>query len=380
MKKILFFTNGLYGGGAEKVLQTLLQHIDKSKFEITLYSLKQEKLNNLYPEDIIYRYIFSSYPEQCSFLKKFLVKCKNKILLWVYYHCSPRTFYKLFIKGSYDTEVAFIEGYATRIISGSPNLNSKKIAWVHINLKINHWTTIAFQNKEEEEEAYTKFDQVISVSQSVQATTEKLFKNINNSITLYNPIDANNIIKLSSQSVPFNQSPQRIRLVSVGRYVQQKAFHRLVSITARLVTEGYDIELWLVGEGEQRILLEKQIEKLNLKDRVFLTGFQNNPYPYIKNADVFVCSSLTEGYSTVVTEALILECPVVTTNCSGMKELLLDGKCGIITENNEEALYKGVKLFLNSSSIQLQLKQNIRKYNNRFNIHSLMENIEQVLK
>ena len=61
MKKILFFTNGLYGGGAEKVLQTLLQHIDKSKFEITLYSLKQEKLNNLYPEDIIYRYIFSSY-------------------------------------------------------------------------------------------------------------------------------------------------------------------------------------------------------------------------------------------------------------------------------------------------------------------------------
>ena len=286
MKKILFFTNGLYGGGAEKVLQTLLQHIDKSKFEITLYSLKQEKLNNLYPEDIIYRYIFSSYPEQCSFLKKCLVKCKNKILLWVYYHCSPRTFYKLFIKESYDTEVAFIEGYATRIISGSPNLNSKKIAWVHINLEINHWTTIAFQNSKEEEEAYTKFNQVISVSQSVQATTEKLFKNINNSITLYNPIDANNIIELSSQFVPFNQSSQRIRLVSVGRYVQQKAFHRLVSITARLVTEGYDIELWLVGEGEQRILLEKQIEKLNLKDRAFLTGFQNNPYPYIKNADV----------------------------------------------------------------------------------------------
>lgn len=379
MKKILFFTNGLYGGGAEKVLQTLLQHIDKSKFEITLYSLKQEKLNNLYPKDIIYRYIFSSYSEQSSFLRKILVKGKNKILLWIYYHCSPRIFYKLFIKGSYDTEVAFIEGYATRIISGSPNLNSKKIAWVHINLKINHWTTIAFQNSKEEEEAYTKFDQVISVSQSVQATTEKLFKNINNSITLYNPIDANNIIKLSSQSVPFNQSPQRIRLVSVGRYVQQKAFHRLVSITAQLITEGYDIELWLVGEGEQRTALEKQIESLNLKDKVFLTGFQNNPYPYIKNANVFVCSSLTEGYSTVVTEALILECPVVTTDCSGMKELLLNGKCGIITENNEEALYKGIKLFLDSPNIQQQLKQNIRIFNARFDIHSLMNNIEKIL-
>ena len=255
----------------------------------------------------------------------------------------------------------------------------KKIAWIHINLEINHWTTIAFQNSKEEEEAYTKFNQVISVSQSVQATTEKLFKNINNSITLYNPIDANNIIELSSQFVPFNQSSQRIRLVSVGRYVQQKAFHRLVSITARLVTEGYDIELWLVGEGEQRILLEKQIEKLNLKDRVFLTGFQNNPYPYIKNADVFVCSSLTEGYSTVVTEALILECPVVTTDCSGMKELLLDGKCGIITENDEEALYRGIKLFLDSPSIQQLLKRHIRKFNTRFDIHSLMSNIEKIL-
>lgn len=379
MKKILFFTNGLYGGGAEKVLQTLLQHIDKSKFEITLYSLKQEKLNNLYPKDIIYRYIFSSYPEQCPLLKKLLVKCKNKILLWIYYHCSPCTFYKLFIKESYATEVAFIEGYATRIISGSPNPNSKKIAWVHTNLQTNHWTTIAFHNKKEEEEAYTKFNQVISVSQSVKVTTEKLFKDINNSITQYNPIDANNIIELSFQFVPFNKSLQRIRLLSVGRYVQQKAFHRLVSITARLVTEGYDIELWLVGEGEQRILLEKQIEKLNLKDRAFLIGFQSNPYPYIKNADVFVCSSLTEGYSTVVTEALILECPVVTTDCSGMKELLLDGKCGIITENDEEALYRGIKLFLDSPGIQQLLKRNIKKFNTRFDIHSLMSNIEKIL-
>lgn len=378
MKKILFFTNGLYGGGAEKVLQILLQHIDKSKFEITLYSLKQEKLNTLYPKNIIYRYIFSSYPEQSSFLRKFLVKCKNKILLWIYYHCSPRIFYKLSIKGSYDTEVAFIEGYATRIISGSSNQGSKKIAWVHTNLEINHWTAIAFQNNEEEE-VYTKFDQVISVSQSVQTTTEKLFKNINNSITLYNPIDANNIIELSSQFVPFNKSSQRIRLVSVGRYVQPKAFYRLVSITARLITEGYGIELWLVGEGEQRILLEEQIEKLNLKDRVFLTGFQNNPYPYIKNADVFVCSSLTEGYSTVVTEALILECPVVTTDCSGMSELLLKGECGIITENDEDALYKGIKLYLDSPSTQQRLKRNIRMFNTRFNIHSLMNKIEIIL-
>lgn len=379
MKKILFFTNGLYGGGAEKVLQTLLHYIDKNKFEITLYSLRQEQLNNLYPKDVIYRYIFSSYPEQSSFLRKILVKGKNKILLWIYYHCSPRIFYKLFIKESYDTEVAFIEGYATRIISGSPNPNSKKIAWVHINLEINHWTTIAFQNSKEEKEAYTKFNQVISVSRSVQATTEKLFKNIKNSITLYNPIDANNIIQLSSQFVPFNESLQRIRLISVGRYVQQKAFHRLVSITAQLITEGYDIELWLVGEGEQRTALEKQIESLNLKDKVFLTGFQNNPYPYIKNADVFVCSSLTEGYSTVVTEALILECPVVTTDCSGMKELLLDDKCGIITENNEKALYKGIKLFLDSPNTQQQLKQNIRIFNARFDIHSLMNNIEKIL-
>ena len=379
-RKVLFFADGLYGGGAEKVLQTLLKYLNKDLFEITLYSVKEETLDDLYPNDIVYRYIFYRWNSEESFWKRLRKRVVNKFKLLIYYHLSPTIFYSLFVKGKYDVEVAFIEGYATRIVSGSTNKKSKKIAWIHTNLEKNHWTAIAFQNVKEEQNAYTKFVQVISVSQSVQVITEKLFKDIHNSITLYNPIDADNIVKLSSQIVPFNKSSEKIRIISVGRYVQQKAFHRLISITAQLVTAGYDIELWLIGEGEQRPLLEKQIANLKLKDRVFLTGFQNNPYPYIKNADLFVCSSLIEGYSTVVTEALILGIPIVTTDCAGMSELLENGQYGLITENSEESLYQGIKYILDNPHLLEYYRSKIKDKSKDFAVANLMRPIEELLQ
>lgn len=377
-KKVLFFADGLYGGGAEKVLQTLLQHIDKDKFEITLYSVKQEVLNDLYPEDINYHHVFSSCSDNASVWKKLSVRGLNKIKLFVYYHFSPTWFYRLFIKGKYDTEVAFIEGYATRIVSGSTNPKSKKIAWVHIDLEQNHWTDIAFRNLTEEQTAYAVFDMVVSVSKSVEETTKRLFPEIIKTIVLYNPIDLKSI-RLQSQSELLIPKDSSIRLISVGRYVPQKAFHRLITIVSRLLKSGYNLELLLLGEGDERIKLETQIQSLGLQNHVFLLGFQNNPYPFIKSADLFVCSSLTEGYSTVVTEALILEKPIVTTDCAGMRELLLDGRCGLITENNEDALFEGIKSVLDSTDLYVQYLENIKNTNSRFDISALMHGIESIL-
>lgn len=378
-KKVLFFADGLYGGGAEKVLQTLLQHLDKDKFEITLYSMKQETLNDLYPQDINYHYVFSSCSESASVWKKLCVRCLNKIKLFVYYHLSPTWFYRLFIKGEYDTEVAFIEGYATRIVSGSTNPQSKKIAWVHIDLEQNHWTRIAFRSLTEEQNAYSVFDRIISVSKSVEEATKRLFSGMKETIVLYNPIDLKAIRSQSQCKLTMPKGSACIRLVSVGRYVPQKAFHRLISIVSRLLQLGYNIELLLLGEGSERTNLETQIQSLELQNRVFLLGFQNNPYPFIKSADLFVCSSLTEGYSTVVTEALILEKPVVTTDCAGMRELLLGGKCGLITENNEDALFEGIKSVLDSKDVYVQYLENIKKTNFRFDISVLMDGIESIL-
>lgn len=185
--KVVFFVNSLYGGGAEKVLQTLLRFLDRQKFEITLYSLHPEKLNESYPVDITYRHIYG-YGQWGDYFKTL-----------IYQFFSPSVFYRLFVKGKYDTEVAFIEGYSTRIVSGSTNPGSKKIAWVHCNMLVDRWTYIAYRNEQEEENCYNRFDYVVAVSQTSRDCFQKKFPNITSATCLYNPIDSEEIIKKSKE-------------------------------------------------------------------------------------------------------------------------------------------------------------------------------------
>ena len=181
--RVAFFVNDLYGGGAEKVLQTLLKHLNKERFDVTLYSLHKKTLNDNYPPDITYRYIYG-HGKMGDYFKTFIYK-----------FFSPSFFYRLFIHGEFDTEVAFIEGYSTRIISGSTNRKSKKIAWVHIDLESNHWTDIAYKSREEETECYNRFDCVVAVSETVRKANEKFFPQLKQSMCLYNPIDSEDIIR-----------------------------------------------------------------------------------------------------------------------------------------------------------------------------------------
>ena len=83
-----------------------------------------------------------------------------------------------------------------------------------------------------------------------------------------------------------------------------------------------------------------------MNDLVHFEGYQKNPYPYMNGADILVCPSLFEGFSTVITEGLILGKPIVTTDCSGMRELLGDSEYGLIADNTEESLYSAVKRML----------------------------------
>ncbi len=186
-KRVAFFVNDLYGGGAEKVLQTLLKHLNKEKFDVTLYSLHKEALNDNYPPDITYRYIYG-HGKIGDYFKTFIYKL-----------FSPSFFYRLFIQDKFDTEVAFIEGYATRIVSGSTNARSRKIAWVHCNMLVDRWTGDAYRTQKEEERCYNKFDCVVGVSETVKNELQELFVGIKNAVCLYNPIDTGEIIRKSKE-------------------------------------------------------------------------------------------------------------------------------------------------------------------------------------
>ena len=106
------------------------------------------------------------------------------------------------------------------------------------------------------------------------------------------------------------------------------------------------------GAGRIAEEMERYLKSNGLQDTVTLLGYHTNPYCYVAKSDLFVCASFAEGFSTAATEALIVGTPVITTLCSGMEELLgSNGEYGIITENSEEALLKGLKDLLMSGRL-----------------------------
>jgi hypothetical protein len=153
-KKIAFFVNSLYGGGAERVMQVVLQNLDRARFDITLVNHRHEKFGAPYPADIKYRTILKKH-------ERFWDRIHNKINLMVYENFSPRFFRWLWLREKFDVEIAFIEGYATRIVAGGNA--RRKIAWVHIDLEANPWTDIAFRSEREQIACYRQFDRVICV-------------------------------------------------------------------------------------------------------------------------------------------------------------------------------------------------------------------------
>ncbi len=160
--------NSLYGGGAEKVLQTLLKNIDYQKYDITLYSMHREILDpTCYPNSLHYRVVFDKKVGKTPISSLFysvLEKIKGKVFQFL----PSSLFYRMYIHGKYDVEIAFIEGESTKIIAGSSNKKSKKIAWVHIDLISNPWTSFLYKNDEDEKKHYMKFDQICCVSEKVK--------------------------------------------------------------------------------------------------------------------------------------------------------------------------------------------------------------------
>ena len=117
------------------------------------------------------------------------------------------------------------------------------------------------------------------------------------------------------------------------------------------------------------------ISDWNMEGYVSLMGYKQNPYPYLLSSDLFVCSSRSEGYSTAVTEALILGIPVITTNCSGMEELLGKGKYGMIVDNEASALYDGIKMLISNKILLNTFRQKAKERGAFFNKVSLLSRI-----
>lgn len=374
-KRLLFLIESLAGGGAEKILSVLLTHLNHDKFDVTLCTLVDTGIYIKEVKSYVHYVSILGSPDKRTFIEKLCYRLRYKL---VYQILPLKWIYQWFIPKGYDVEIAFVEGFVTNLLSYSTNKKAKKIAWVHTDLINNPWISKIYNGFKQELKSYQQYDLVVGVSETVSDAVKNKY-HLKNVITLYNPIENDVIIKKSIEEVSLPCKKNNVlRLVSVGRFVPQKAYDRLLRIMNRLVSEGYLVELWLLGDGEQRSFLEDYIREHALDKVITLWGFRKNPYPYMLHSDVFVCSSISEGYSTAVTESLILGVPVVTTSCSGMNELLNNGKCGLITENSEDALYLGLKKCLENPDLLLEYRKFASLKSKDFCLDKLIENIENI--
>lgn len=369
MEKILFFIPTLSGGGAEKVLVNLVNNLDKKKYSVTVLALFNVGVNKEYlNSDIEYKYIFNNLYRG------------NTLLLKLF---RPSFLFQIMIREEYDVIVSYLQGPTTRIISGSKNNDVVLINWVHNEYHDVKKLSKPYRSIKETFESYAKYDSTVFVAQTVKEAFKKIMPNINaNYRVLYNTINSDEIRKNALEKIDdVNFSSDCINLVSVGRFAKQKGFERLLNIVKKLVYENQiNIHLYLLGEGELESDYQELIKLYKIQDYVSLLGYKKNPYKYIKRSDIFVCSSYHEGFSTAVTEALILGMPIITTRCSGMQELLGNNEYGIIVDNSENSLYEGLyELLRDSENLSNKMKKMRKIANERgkyFNKDSAVKKVE----
>ncbi len=339
MKKILFLIPTLNGGGAEKVLVDLVNNLNRDKYEITIVTLLsggifEDRLN----ENINHYSIITANN-----------KVIRKVLFYIISFILPtKIANRIIVREKYDIEIAYLEGGPTKIISASRDEDSKKFAFVHTDVSNNYSLNKVYKTFDDCLKSYKLFDKVFFVSNNAKEGFENSIGKLSKSSVLYNIIDNKEITKLSKEKIS-EVKPNKFLFVSVGRLSKEKGYDRLIEAAANLNKDDYNYEIWIIGEGPERKNLEELKYKYNVSN-IKLLGFKENPYPYILSSDIFICSSRVEGYSTVVTEALILRKPILTTNCGGMEELLDYGKYGKIVENNTQGIYIGMKEILDSTN------------------------------
>ena len=200
----------------------------------------------------------------------------------------------------------------------------------------------------------------------VATTTHNSFCNLypnlkDKACMIYNMLEPEEMIERAEQGEnPYAQYPKDlIKIVTVCRLSDKsKGLIRMMYQFKRLLNEGYDAMWFIVGDGTDKKMIEDEIVKLGIQDRMIITGEKPNPYPYYKYADISATLSYFEGLCGTVNEAKVLGKPIIATKFSGVEEQLENGVNGLIVENNAEAIYDGLKKILTDDTFRAQITNN----------------------
>ncbi|WP_194767565.1 glycosyltransferase [Tamlana sp. I1] len=355
MKKILFFVESLHCGGAEKSLLSLLNNIDLSRYDINLMVfVKGGEFEKFVPQgiDIKHADVNIGAFERIKFkLLRFLdIKNKNHNaqLFWKSINSKiPKN------EEAYDLAIAWGQGFATYYVSQKINA-VKKLAWVNIDYKK------AGYNWKMDLDLYKNFNKVVGVSDFVKESMQQFLPN-EQVISIRNIIDPDEITNRAELPKKDTFCDNCINIVSVGRLAKQKGFELAIRAMKILTNENSKkIHLYIIGEGPERAFLENEIETNMMSENCTLLGFRDNPYPYIKAADIYLQSSWFEGLGRTIIEAGLLCKPIVTTNFPTAHSILKQEKTGLIVNMTPIDIANGLKRIIDNNDFKNTLIHNLK--------------------
>ena len=376
-KKILIRIGSLRHGGAEKVLATFLKNLPDDKYEIDLLlNLYSGKYLTEIPGWINVLYLNKGEMITTNRLQDIPVKTFRVMYQFVLKK-FPKLLYSTILKNKkYDIEFAAIHGFRDEILN-SPLKNSKKIVWIHNDLRKTH-----FHNYTDNEiRKFFGFDKILVISEHIQKDFENLARNENEKnriVRIYNPLDTNEILNKANVNWESTQNPAPV-FISVGTVFPQKGFDRLLKVHQRLLHEGFPHLVKILGDGYDFENIKNLISELQITETVEMTGFTDNPYPAVKNADFYILSSRYEGFPTVLFEAVTLKKNIIATEVSGVREILENGKLGLIVENSEEGIYEGMKKALTHPESFDAYAETLKTYSMPFTLENSVNSIVQII-
>ena len=374
--KLLFRHRSMEMGGVEKVMLSIVNNLNPEKFEITVcLNLNQGELRNEFPPHIRKLYLAEGKEDFSKniILQKIQLYQRKKKLEKL--RKNPEIIDKKYLNEYFDIEIGMTYNDFESVLNSS-NKNSKKIGWFHSEINVPGLKPLLPEILKQ----FPQFDVMVYCSQKIKDLMHIHHPDLHfpREKVIINAISIEEIkVKAAEKIEAFSEKPS---FVSVGRLHYRKGYHKLIEAHTKLIREGHDHQILIVGEGEHRQNLEKLIKENKVERTFILLGNKMNPYPYIKNADFFILPSESEAWPLVIAEALILQKPIIATDTGDVSMMIAPEKTGILIPYKVEEMYYSMKRFLTDKPLISEIKSNLQNIEDQFDNKKIFESIEIMME
>lgn len=379
MKKLLFVINTMGCAGAEFALLELFRHLDSPEYEVSLYVMvNQGELARELPPYVRLlnrRYQYDSVLTPKGRRKLMAQVLRAMVTRGTVFRLLPylwRNFWRMLRKGevrldkllwrvladggermeeTYDLAVAFHEGGSTYYVADHVKAR-KKAPFLHIDYEKGGYSPML------DGDCYQKIDQIFLVSDEIKGAFLAFHPECESKVEVFhNILNRERIYRLSTLPGGFSDHFDGFRVVTLGRLAKQKALEVSIQAARLLKDAGVPVRWYVLGEGDQRAFLEKTIRSLELEEDFLLPGTVKNPYPYLRQADLYVHASRYEGKSIAIQEAQILGKAILISDCSGNREQVVHGVDGLLCDLTPEAICASMRELLQNEELRERLGQ-----------------------